>query len=123
MAHSMMVVGPVTDDLGVAVGLRIAADDAEPAVTDLVAVAVGAVQDVSGPPVAQAGNGGQLVAQAGGDQKTPRLDAVPVGVHHPEAVAPVADQLAGRARNDLASVLGDLVASNGEELRGWHAVA
>ena len=92
------VVGPLTDDLGVADGARSAADDAELAVADLVAVAVGAVQDVAGPPVAQAGNGGQLVAKAGGDQKTPRLDAPPVGQHHPEAVAPVADQVADRAR-------------------------
>ena len=46
------VVGPLPDDLGVADGARGAADDAEPAVADLVAVAVGAVQDVAGPPVA-----------------------------------------------------------------------
>ena len=45
------VVGPLAHDLGVPDGARCAADDAEPAVADLVAVAVGAVQDVAGPPV------------------------------------------------------------------------
>ena len=52
---------------------------AEPAVADLVAVAVGAVQDIAGPPVAQAGDVRQLVAQAGGDQQPPSRDPLPAG--------------------------------------------
>ena len=78
------VVGPLADDLGVPDGARGAADDAEPAVADLVAVAVGAVQDVAGPPVAQPGDVGQLVAQAGGDQQPPGRDPLPVGEQRPE---------------------------------------
>ena len=50
------VVGPLADDLGVADRAGVAADDAELAVADLVAVAVGAVQDVAGPPLTQAGD-------------------------------------------------------------------
>ncbi len=45
-----------------------AAEDAERLVADLVAVAVRAVQEVAAPPLAHAGDVGDVVAQAGGDQ-------------------------------------------------------
>ena len=63
------VVGPLANDLGVADRARAATDDAELPVGDLVAVAVGAVQDVAGPPVAEPGDVGQLVVQAGRDDQ------------------------------------------------------
>ncbi len=62
------VVGPLANDLGVPDGARSAAEHAERAVADLVAVAVGAVQDIAGPPVAKPGDVRQLVAQARRDQ-------------------------------------------------------
>ena len=82
------VVGPLANDLGVADGARGAAEHAEPPVADLVAVAVGAVQDIAGPPVAQAGDVGQLVAQAGRDHQSPRRDPLPVGEEGPEPARP-----------------------------------
>jgi quercetin dioxygenase-like cupin family protein len=45
---------------------NVSAEDAQWAVADLVAVAVGAVQDVAGPPFEQPRDVGELVAQAGG---------------------------------------------------------
>ena len=84
--------GPLPNDLRVPDGARGAADDAEPAVADLVAVAVGAVQDVARPPVAQPWDVRQLVAQAGGDQEPPCRDPLPVGEEDPEAVAAVRRQ-------------------------------
>ena len=63
-----------------------ATEDAERLVADLPAVAVRAVQHVAGPPLAQARNVGQLVAQAGGDQQPPRRDRVAVGEQDLEPV-------------------------------------
>ena len=82
------VVGPLANDLGVPDGARGAADDAEPPVADLVAVAVGAVQDIAGPPVAQAGDVRQLVAQAGRDQQSPGRDPLPAGEEGREPARP-----------------------------------
>ena len=82
------VVGPLAHDLGVPHRARGAAQDAELAVADLVAVAVGAVQDVAGPPIAEPGDVGQLVAQAGGDQESPRRDPLPVLEQDPEPARP-----------------------------------
>ena len=48
------------------------AEDAEGLVAYLVAVAVGAVEEVSAPPLSHTGHVGHLVAQAGGDQDPPR---------------------------------------------------
>src|SRR6185437_13952152 len=63
------VVGPLANDLGVTDRARTATEDTELPVGDLVAVALGAVQDVAGPPVAEPGDVGQLVRQAGGDHQ------------------------------------------------------
>ena len=49
-------------------GFGCAAEDAEGLVADLVAVAVGTVQQVATPPLRDAGDVGDVVAQAGGDQ-------------------------------------------------------
>src|SRR5664279_1429470 len=73
------VVGPLPNDLRVSRGAGGSADDAEPPVADLMAVAVRAVQNISGPPVTQSGGAGQLVAQAGGDQHSPSGDPLPTG--------------------------------------------
>ncbi len=73
------VVGPLAHDLGVADRAGRTSENAEPAVADLVAVAVGAVQDVAGPSVTEPGNVGQLVAQAGGDQEPTCRELSPVG--------------------------------------------
>ena len=68
------VVGPLANDLGVPDGARRAADHPERAVADLVAMAVRAVQDIAGPPVAQPGDVRQFVAQASRDQQSPGRD-------------------------------------------------
>ena len=73
------VVGPLSHDLGVTDGARCAADDSEPAVPHLVAVAVGTVEDVAGPAVAQPGDVRELVAQPGRDQDPSCRDLLPVG--------------------------------------------
>ena len=62
------VVGPLAHEQGVLDGVRRAAEDAERLVAHLVAVAVGAVEQVASPPLAQPGNVWDLVAQPGGDQ-------------------------------------------------------
>ena len=117
------VVGPLANDLGVADRARAATEDAELAVADLVAVAVGAVQDVAGPPVAEPGDVGQLVAQAGRDQQPPCRDPPPVGEEGPEPACAVGHQVGDGAVDDVAAVAADLVAAGGQQLGGWHAVA
>ena len=98
------VVGPLANDLGVADRARAATEDAELPVGDLVAVAVGAVQDVAGPPVAEAGDVGQLVAQAGCDEQPPCRDPAPVGEEDPEPVRAVGHQVGDDAVDDVAAV-------------------
>jgi hypothetical protein len=49
-------VGPLANDLGVSDCARSAAEHAERAAADLVAVAVRAVQDIAGPPARRAQN-------------------------------------------------------------------
>lgn len=56
------VVGPLPNDVRVPHRPHRLTDDSEPAVADLVAVPVGAVQDISGLPVARFGHVRQLVA-------------------------------------------------------------
>ncbi len=62
------VVGPLPEQERVLDGVGRAAEHAEPLVADLVAVAVGAVQQVAAPALADAGDVGELVAEPGGDQ-------------------------------------------------------
>ena len=81
------------------------------------------MQDIAGPPVAEAGDVGQLVAQAGRDQQSPRRDPPPVGEKGPEPAGAVGHQVGDDAVDDVAAVAADLVASRGQQLGGWHAVA
>ena len=67
------VVRPLPDQEGVLHCSRIRAEDAERLVANLPAVAVRAVQEIAPPPLADAGDVGQLVAEAGGDQDPPRV--------------------------------------------------
>ena len=108
------VVGPLANDLGVPGGARSAPDDAEPAVSDLVAVAVGTVQHIASPPVSEAGDVRQLVPQPGGDQYLACGDALPICEQRPEALSAVRGQLDDFAENDLAAVARDLSSSGGE---------
>lgn len=115
--------GPLPDDLGIANGAGGAANHAEPPVADLVAVAVGAVQDVACPPGREARNVGELVPQPGRDQEATGPDAVTSGEEDPEAVAAVGDDVGDGAVEKVAAVPGDFVASCRDQLGGWHAVA
>ena len=95
------VVGPLADQVGVGDGLGRAAEHAEGLVADLVAVAVGAVQQVATPPFAHAGDVGDVVAQPGGDQDAAGAqDGRPSCEGDVEAIgaAPVAWAQAGDAR-------------------------
>ena len=118
------VVGPLAHDLGVADGARGAADDTEPAVADLVAVAVGAVQDVAGPPLAQPRDVGELVAQAGGDQEAPCRDPLPVGEEDPEAGSAVGHQVGdGAVRRSRRRSSSTSSPADGQQLGGRETVA
>ena len=110
--------GPLAHDLGVADGAGSAAEDAELSVADLVAVAVGAVQDVAGPPLAQARDVRQLVAQAGRDQQPPGRDPLPVREQDPEPAPAVRHELGDGAGDDLAAVARHLVPAGGQQLGG-----
>jgi hypothetical protein len=114
--------GPLPDDLGVAHGAGGAADDAELVVADLVAVAVGAVQDVTCPPIGKAGDVGELVPEPGGDQQPAGADAAALGEQHPEAVPAVGNDVGDGAVQEVTAVPGDLVTPGREQLRGGHPV-
>ena len=115
--------GPLANDLGVADGAGCATEHAEPTIADLVAVAVGAVQDIAGPPVAQSGDVRQLVPQAGRDQHSPGRDPLPPGEERPEPARGGGQQVRDGALDDLASVARHLAAPGSQQLGGWEAVA
>ena len=79
------VVGPLADDLGVADRRGRAAEHAELPVSHLEAVAVGAMQDIAGPSLAEAGNVRDLIAQAGRDEEPSRRDRTALVQHDAEA--------------------------------------
>ena len=91
-------------------------------VAHLPAVAVRAVQHVVAPELAHAGQVGQLVDQAGGDEQAARVQRLAVGGVDGEqvAVAPGGD---GGARAHAATVGLHLRAAETHELGGRQAVA
>src|SRR5664279_3469806 len=115
------VVGPLPNDVRVADSARGAADDAERVVADLVTVTIGAVQNISGPPVAQPGDVRQLIAETGGDQHTPSGDSLSAGKECQESVA-IGNKVGDRAVDDLPAVTVHFVASGGQQFGGRHAV-
>ncbi len=72
-----------------------AAEHAEGLVADLVAVAVGAVEQVAAPALADAGDVGDVVAEAGGDQDAPGAQDRPVVERDLEATAVLGLQASG----------------------------
>jgi hypothetical protein len=117
------VVGPLANDLCVPDGARRAAEHAELAVADLVAVAVGAVQDIAGPPGAEPGDVGQLVAQAGCDEQSACRDPLSAGEERPEPAPAVGHEVGDGAVDDVSAVAVHLPAAGGQQLAGRHAVA
>jgi len=79
------VVRPLPEEQGLMHGPRTGPEDAERPVTNLPPVAIRAVQDVTPPAFADAGDIGELVDQAGGDQEPPRAD--PAAVLKPDREA------------------------------------
>jgi hypothetical protein len=116
-------VGPLAHDLRVARGTRSATEHPERTVTDLVAVAVGTVEDVAGPPLPESGHVGQLVTQTSRDQQPSGGDSLAVREQHPEAVATVRHEIGDGAGDDLASVARHLIAADGQELGRRQPVA
>ena len=104
-------------------GVRGAAEYAEALVADLVPVAVGAVEEVAAPALADAREVGELVAEPGGDQDPPGGQCLPVGQGELEAAVVTGPDVGDGAADQLAAVAGHLVAAGREQLRGWHAVA
>ena len=107
-----------------------AGEDAEGLVADLVAVAVRAVQQVASPPLADAGDVGDLVAQAGGDQDAPCAPARSRPSRCDVEARPPARRRSGAhavmvetvPETSCAAVPGDLGAAGGEQLGGREAV-
>ncbi len=87
------VAGPLPDDERVLDGVRGSTEYAEALVADLVAVAVGAVEQVAAPALADARDVGEHVAEPGGDQDPPRGQCLPVGEGELEVAV-----VAGRTR-------------------------
>jgi hypothetical protein len=116
-------VGPLANDLGEPGRAGGPAEHAELAVADLVAVTVGAVQDVAGPAVGQPWDVGQFVAESGGDQQPPRRDPLAVAEEHPEAAAAVGHQVRDGVDDDVTAVPLDFIPARGEELGGRKSVA
>jgi hypothetical protein len=79
------------------------------------------VQDVAGPPLAEPGDVGQLVAQTGRDQQPPRRDPCPALEQGPEPAA-IGHQFGDGALDDVAAVSRHLAAADGQQFRGWEAV-
>ena len=77
------------------------------------------MQDIAGPPVAQPGDVGQLVAQTGRGQHSPRRDPVPAGEQGPEAAPAVGHQVGDDAVDDVAAVGVHLMAAGSKQLGGW----
>jgi len=88
-----------------------------------VAVTVGAVEDVAGPPVAEARDVGQLVPQAGRDEQPPGRNPIPVGQQNPEPAPTIRHQVTGGAGDDVAPVPCDLLAAGGDQFGWYDAVA
>ena len=120
------VVAPLPHDLRVRRCHRAVPHDAEPLVADLVAVAVGAVQDVARPAVAQPGDVGELIAQAGRHEDAAAVQRGSVRQSRDEgrSVGAVgSEQLLHGGGHDLGAVGHDLCATCREELGRGHAVA
>ena len=126
------VVGPLSDDVGVGEGLRggrgVAGENADGLVAYLVAVAVGAMQQVAAPPLTDAGDVRDLVAQPRGHQDAPRAQrrAVLEGDVEPSqgmsaGLGALGDGGDGPG-HEVASVAGDLRASGREQLAGRDAI-
>src|SRR3954470_22434297 len=107
------VVGPLPNDLRIPDGAGSAADDAEPTVADLLAVTVGTVQDIPGPPLSQARDLGQLITQASRDQHPPNADRLPT-VEESGEPGPVEAKVGNGGVSDLAAVAGHLFAAGGQ---------
>ena len=95
-------------------------------VADLVAVAVRAVQQVAAPPFGDAGDVGDLVAQAGGDQDSTgartRPSASVTSNRGPSAGGVSRGEVGDGAGDELAAVAGDLGSSLREQGGGRGAV-
>ena len=112
------VVGPLPDEQGVLDGRGVGAEHPERLIAHLPAVAVGAVEEVLAPPFPDAGDVGEVVAHAGGDQHAPGAEDGAAGRVDREAWVDSLHVVV----DDLDAVAADLVPASGEELGRGHAV-
>ena len=117
--------GPLPDEVCVSDRLRGAADDAQRPVTDLVAMAVGAVEKVATPALVHARDVGEHVAKPGGHQQPARADHVAIGQLDVEAGGILAGgvEVGDPSGDDVGRVSGDLFAGQPQELGRREAVA
>lgn len=102
-------------------GFRDDLDDAP--VTDFIAVAERAVEDITTPMVRQSFDVGQLVDKTGRDEHTPRDQGVPSYELDPKPPALVSGNVDDPTVDDLAAVHADLGASDVDEFRRRQALA
>ena len=113
-------VGQLAPEPGRVPGQRTHGEDADRLVADLVAVAVGAVQDVTAPAFGDARDVGQPVLEAGGDQHPPGPGDPTVGRRHLEGVPYPTDAATSAAStvppNDSTSLRPMATSSSGDVL-------
>jgi len=113
------IVGPLTHEQCVLHAAGNAAEHAERVVAHFPTVAVGAVEQILAPPVANAVDVRELVADAGRQQDSARRARVATGERDGEAGLDVEDPIV----DDLDAVAGHLCAPHREQLGRGHAVS
>jgi hypothetical protein len=123
--------GPLADQQGVLHRARDGAEHPERLVSYLPTVAVRAVEQISAPPLAHAGQIRDVISDAGGDEQAPSTDARPAEQVGPEGDVDGGAHLSDVARLELSDgvvdhldpVSGDLGATEGEQLARRQAIA
>jgi len=113
---------PLPDDQRVLDCQWRAAEHGELPISDLEAMAVRAVKDVSTPAIPESGNVRDLVAKTRRHQQPARADEAPVAQRNAEARRPLLHDVCNRVGEDRAAVSSDLVAPDRKEFPGWQPV-
>src|SRR5664279_666255 len=112
---------PLAHQQGMLDGVGCSAQHSELLVADLVSVAVGAMQEISRPTLADAGDVGQVVSQPRGDDQPPGGHLMAVGKNDPKPWSGAPFDGGYRAGDQVSSVALHLVASHSQQITRWHA--